>query len=80
MSLLEAKIPLKVKIHLFKLQYEVGFYSGKFDLSEEAIESLWELGTYEKIEALEMAYKMAFRESGVSEAENMIDENDSVRF
>ena len=29
-SLIDSRIPMKTKIHLFKLQHEVGFYTEKF--------------------------------------------------
>jgi hypothetical protein len=38
------------------------------------------MGSNEKIEAIELAYKAALRESGISETDSLIDENDSVRF
>ena len=57
----QSKISLKSKIHLYKLQYEVGLYGDKFNHCQTAIEKLWQLGTYEKLQALELAYKAAFK-------------------
>ena len=47
----------------------MGIYTGRLSLSDEAVERLWELGGNEKMEALELAYRLAFKEVGVSEAE-----------
>lgn len=57
----------------------MGFYSEKYAYCEEAVEKLWGLGSKEKLEAVELAYKTAARQIG-AESENLVDQNDSVRF
>ena len=44
------------------------------------MERLWAMSSSEKVEAVELAFKAALKESGLSESEGLIDENDSVRF
>ena len=76
---LEGKLSPRTRKHLLRLQYELGFYLQKYRFCEEAVEQLWALGSSEKVEAVELAFRAALKESGLSE-EGLIDENDSVRF
>ena len=50
--MVDNKIPIQSKIHLYKLEHEVGLKIEKFDLCEEAVDKLWEMGTIEKILAI----------------------------
>jgi hypothetical protein len=70
-------VSLPTRKHLSKLEYELGFYTEKFQYCAEAAERLWEMG--ERFEAVELAYRAAVRASG-AEGEGLVDENDSVRF
>lgn len=70
---LEGKLALKTQKHLLRLEYELGFYLQKYKYCEEAVERLWAMSASEKVEAVELAYRAALKEGGLSEADSLID-------
>lgn len=70
---LDSKLAPKTRKHLLRLEYELGFYLQKYKYCEEAVERLWAMSSSEKVEAVELAYKAALKESGLSESDSLID-------